>query len=99
MVEAKTTIPGARVELHRTVMADGMMKMAQQSEIKVASHQSVMLEPGSWHIMLIGPDHVPTAGEKVGVTLTLKSGVEQKFEAVVRKGKMMMNSGHGHHNH
>ncbi len=94
IVDVKTTLPVARVELHRTMMADGMMKMIQQEKMPIAAHGSLVLKPGSWHVMLIGPEKVPVEGEKVGLTLVLSDGSEQEVTATVRKGKMMMKGGH-----
>ncbi len=100
LVEATTSLPVARVELHRTMMADGMMKMVQQKEMPVAAHGNLVLEPGSWHIMLIGPKQVPVEGDSVVLTLRFSDGSEQQITAKVRKGKMMMKGGHKMmHNH
>ncbi len=94
LVEARTSLPVARVELHRTMMADGMMKMIQQKEMPVVAHGSLVLKPGSWHIMLIGPKKVPVEGEQVELTLVFSDGTEKQVTAQVRKGKMMMKGGH-----
>ncbi len=84
-----------RVELHRTLMADGMMKMVQQENIPVGAHSSTKLEPGSWHIMMIGPSKVPAAGEQVHLTLHFSDGSSKVVMAEVRGGAMMMKGG-GH---
>ncbi|MBN4063180.1 copper chaperone PCu(A)C [Cardiobacterium sp. AH-315-I02] len=99
IVGASTTLPVNRVELHRTIMADGMMKMVLQKNIPVAAGSSTLLEPGSWHIMLIKPDSVPVMGETVQLTLQLGDGSSQTVTARVKKGKMkkqgMMKCGAG----
>ncbi len=84
-----------RVEMHRTKMADGMMKMIQQKNIPVAPHSSTVLKPGSWHIMMIGPAKVPTVGDQIHLTLSFSDGSEQMVMAEVRRGGMMMKGG-GH---
>jgi copper(I)-binding protein len=89
LVEVRTTLPVSRVELHRTMMADGMMKMVQQQEMPVAAHGSLVLKPGSWHIMLIAPRKVPVEGDQVSLTLRFSDGSEQQVTAQVRKGAMM----------
>ena len=91
VVEVRTSLEVDGVGMHRTIMADGMMNMVPQKFIPVASHSSTVLEPGSWHIMLIGPKKVPAMGEVVHLTLVLSNGSEQIITATVRKGKMMMN--------
>lgn len=99
LIEVSTTLPVARVELHRTMMADGMMKMIQQKEMPVAAHGSLVLKPGSWHIMLIGPKKVPVEGDQVTLTLRFSDGTEKQITAPVRKGKMMMKGGMHHKMH
>lgn len=95
VVEVRTTLEVKRVELHRTMMADGVMKMMPQESIPVAAHSSTELKPGSWHIMLIGPQRVPNMGEMVELILILSDGSEQVVMAIVRQGKKMM-EGHKH---
>ncbi len=90
VVEVRTSLEADGVGMHRTIMADGMMSMVPQKFIPVAPHSSTVLEPGSWHIMLIGPKKVPAMGEVVHLTLVLSDGSEQMVSAIVRKGKMMM---------
>jgi len=94
IVDARTSLAVARVELHRTTMVDGVMKMTPQTAIPVAAHSATLLQPGSWHIMLISPQKVPLAGESVELTLLFSDGSEQKVDAIVRKGKMKMDEGH-----
>ena len=93
LVDVRTDLPADKVEMHRTIMADGMMKMIQQKEMPVASHGSLVLQPGSWHIMIIGPKSVPVAGETVGLALIFSDGSEKQATASVRKGGM---KGRGH---
>lgn len=89
IVSATTTLPVSRVELHRTIEADGMMKMVLQKNIPVPAHSSTVLKPGSWHIMLIRPENVPVTGENVQLTLQLGDGTSQTVTARVKKGGMM----------
>ncbi len=95
IVGARTSLEVERVELHRTMMVGNVMKMVPQENIPLGADTSLRLEPGSWHVMLIGPARVPQAGESLSLTLELSDGTEQQVSAVVRKGKKMMH-GHGH---
>jgi len=79
-----------RIELHRTVDSNGMMKMIKQDFMPISAQGELHLKPGSWHIMLIGPDRVPNMGEKIMISLKFNNGSTQIVHAVVRKGKMMM---------
>jgi len=95
LVDAYSSLEVERVELHRTMMADGVMKMVPQQSIPVPSHSATELKPGSWHIMLIGPSKVPSMGEVVQLTLVFDDGTKQVVEASVRQGQKMMD-GHSH---
>lgn len=80
----------ARVELHRTIKQDDVMKMVKQEFMPIAPHKTLTLKPGSWHIMLIKPESVPKKDEIVMLTLNFSDGSEQTVSAVVKKGKKMM---------
>lgn len=95
LVDAYSSLEVERIELHRTMMADGVMKMVPQQFIPVPSHSSTQLKPGSWHIMLIGPSKVPSMGEVVQLTLVFDDGTKQVVDAGVRQGQKMMD-GHSH---
>ena len=86
-----------RVELHRTTNQDGLMKMTKQEFMPINANGGLSLKPGSWHIMLIGPNTVPKEGEVVMITLKFDNGTTQMVHAVVRKGKIMID--HNHHAH
>jgi len=92
-VEAPASL--GRVELHRTSKEDGMMKMVQQKDIPISAHGSTTLKPGSWHIMMIQPEKVPSVGEHINgehikLTLGFSDGSKQSVIAEVRRGGMMM---------
>ena len=95
IVAARTSLEVERVELHRTMMHEGVMQMVPHDRIPLAAGTETKLKPGSWHVMLIGPSTVPTEGETLTLTLVFDDGSEQTIEAQVRKGKKMMH-GNGH---
>ncbi len=96
VVEVRTSLAVDRVELHRTQMKDGVMKMIPQEAIPVGAHSSTLLKPGSWHIMLIKPAEVPNPGDMVKLTLVFENGGKKTVTAVVRKGMKMMKGDHDH---
>ena len=90
LVAARTSLEVDRVELHRTMMVDDVMKMVPQEKIPLPAHQATVLKPGSWHVMLMAPEEVPQIGDKLKITLVFDDGFEKTVEAVVRKGEMKM---------
>ena len=78
------------VELHETAAADGdmgggMMTMRQVESIPVPAGETVNLEPGGLHIMLLDVQRVIEPGEAIDVTLTFDSGEELVTTAEVRE--------------
>lgn len=57
------------VEVHRTVLEDGVARMRAEPAIVVAAGATVRLEPGGLHLMLLGPHAVADS-----VTLEFWSG-------------------------
>jgi len=72
------------VEIHQSKMEGDVMKMAPVSEIEIPAGQTVKLEPGGYHIMLIelGQDLVP--GEKLTLTLNFAESGSKTVEAEIR---------------
>lgn len=94
----------ARIELHRTMPMDGMMKMVPQDSIPVPAKGKTELRPGDYHIMLIGPERVPDIGEMVMLDLVFDNGERVHVHAHVRPRSEhesgMMTHDHKHdHNH
>lgn len=97
------------IELHLSVNEDGMHRMIEQDEIVVEAGDSLVMAPGGYHVMLIGPEQDLTEGQMVPVALTLASGavIEQDIEVIRREhapeptsGKPMPGGHHhggGHH--
>jgi len=63
----------ASIELHTHTMDDGVMKMREVEAIELPENGSVVLEPGSYHLMMFG--FARDEGQMdAPVTLTLSSG-------------------------
>lgn len=58
-----------KVELHQHTHSDGMMRMREVDSIDIAPQASVTLEPGGYHMMLIGIK--PALREQENVELKL----------------------------
>jgi periplasmic copper chaperone A len=75
------------VEIHETAPdASGMMAMHPVDRIDVAAGATVNLEPGGYHLMLMGVTEMPAVGETVEITLTFEQAGEVKVQAEVRAG-------------
>lgn len=88
-----------KVEIHRTEMHEGMMKMVPQERLTLPAGGSVTLEPRGYHLMLIGTKSVPKEGEEVDMELHFDNGQTLHLKVPIRPGgdKGGMMEGHGHH--
>jgi len=60
------------VEIHRTIVEDGVAKMRRQDDLPIPAGGSLELKPGSYHLMLMGPKSALKATDQVTVTICLK---------------------------
>lgn len=71
--------------LHETAMdADGAMSMSPVTSIEIPAGETVMLEPGGYHVMAMPLTEALTVGETFDVTLTFDDGTEMIVQAEVR---------------
>ena len=62
-----------RVELHRSSMVDGMMKMIHQRDgVTIPAGGDLLLEPGSYHLMFMGLAQPFVVGETYSVQLSFQ---------------------------
>jgi copper(I)-binding protein len=65
--------PAARVvEVHEMAVVDNVMRMRAIEAIPVTAGKPVMLEPGGYHVMLIGLEKPLAPGQTVPITLTFE---------------------------
>jgi copper(I)-binding protein len=83
------------VELHEMKMQGDVMRMRAVDAVEIPAHQSVMLEPGGVHIMLVGLKAPLKEGERFPMTLKFEKAGEVKVEVVVEPVK----SGPAKHQH
>jgi len=74
-----------RIELHRTVMKDGVASMIAQDRVEVPAKSSVRFEPAGLRLMLFNPTRPLTAGEHIGLSLQLDNGSRVDTRAEVRR--------------
>ncbi|MET1161275.1 MAG: copper chaperone PCu(A)C [Pseudoxanthomonas sp.] len=73
------------VSLHETRNVDGVNRMRELEQLRVAPDGSVTLKPGSLHLMLMEPRAPLKEGSKVVVSFKLQDGREILSELVVKK--------------
>ncbi len=87
LVSAASDVAEA-VELHQTKMEGDMMKMSPVPNIPVPAGETVKLEPGGKHIMLINLNQELKSGETISITLNFeKSGAMTLDVPVKEPGK------------
>jgi copper(I)-binding protein len=84
------------VELHRHTMDGGMMRMRPVAKIELPAGQTVTLQPGGLHVMLIGLDHQLLPGEQVELALIYEDGSRTRLSAPVQKVQAMRMQHHQH---
>ena len=78
------------VELHESKMDEqGVMKMSPVPNIPLPAGDTVALQPGGLHIMLIGLKEELAAGDRFSVTLNFEQAGSQTIEVEVKEGLAM----------
>ena len=85
------------VELHRTVSREGVARMVRQTAVEIPPGGELVLEPGSYHLMLIDPVAPLRPGDPVELFLQLADGAVVPATATVREGGGGMDHAHHHH--
>lgn len=89
LVDAKSTASKV-VELHTHREEDGMMKMRRVDKIALPAGETVRLQPGGLHIMLIGLERQLAAGDEVEITLVYGDGGNTTLTAPVKRVQQTM---------
>lgn len=95
LVGVKSDI-AARTEVHESREVEGVMKMQHVDALPLPANGEIMMQPGGYHIMLMGLKAPLTEGESFPVTLVFESGTEITVNAEVKKRgeEGMDHSGH-----
>lgn len=72
------------VEIHKTEMQEGIMRMAPVDFIEVPAKGNAELKPGGFHIMLIGLKKDLVPGEQIELTLNFEQAGHITVKAEVR---------------
>lgn len=71
----KASIDGlGRVEIHEHSQVNGMMKMRQVESITIQAHESVVFQPGGYHLMVFEPQEPLKVGQERKLTLYFSDG-------------------------
>ncbi len=73
----------ASVEIHRSAMQDGMMRMDLVEALEIDANTSLQLAPGGLHLMMMQPVEATRPGEQIEITLQLSDGSEQSLKMEV----------------
>jgi copper(I)-binding protein len=85
-------------ELHAHIMDGDVARMRPVEAIEVSPGEPTVLEPGGFHVMLMGLKQPLNEGEVFPLTLTFEKAGEVTMEVPIRglKGEMKQGEGHQH---
>lgn len=84
------------VSVHATTIENGMARMRELERLQLAAGDSVTLEPGGKHLMLMRPARELDAGAKVVIRFEIEDGSSAEAEFVVRDTAASADD-HAHH--
>lgn len=84
LLSASSDIAGA-VEIHRSTMVDGAMKMEKQDGVLLPAGGETIFQPGGLHIMLIGLIQDLDVGDTFTVSLMMETTGEVTLDVVVKE--------------
>ena len=73
------------VELHESKVVDGLNRMREVPELRIAPDGAAVLQPGGLHLMLMQPKATLKPGSRVAIVFKLKDGREMIGEFEARK--------------
>jgi copper(I)-binding protein len=86
-----------RIEVHRTLVENGVARMVPVESLQIAAAEQVALEPGGMHLMLYRPKRPLREGDSV--TLELQQSDEACIRVNVPVVKMNADDTAAHHHH
>ena len=86
-----------KTEIHTTRQVDGLMRMEQLDGVALAPGERLELAPGGTHLMLLGLEYRPVAGDDIELCLHLVTEEIICTPAEVRKSASSSAGGHEHH--
>ncbi|HST43616.1 MAG TPA: copper chaperone PCu(A)C [Luteimonas sp.] len=74
------------VELHESTVVGGVSRMRAVPRLRIEAGETVVLEPGGLHLMLMQPVSMPKAGDRIEMVLTLDDGRQVRSRWQARAG-------------
>lgn len=85
VVVAVTSPQFADVSLHRSELVDGVARMREVPGIELAPGETLQLEPGGYHLMLMMPTEAWSPDGPVRLLIATRDGATFEFEAPVER--------------
>lgn len=86
-----------KAELHLSKVTNGVATMVRQDQLTIPAGGTLILKPGSFHIMLVKPMDPVKSGDEIDISLRFADGTEVAAKALVRKGQAEAVEMHKHH--
>lgn len=96
VIERTSSTQFGAVSIHATINEDGVARMRELPPIRLAPGESVVLEPGGKHLMLMQPNAELAAGAKAVLHFEMDNGSSTDAEFVVRDAPATAGD-HAHH--
>jgi len=80
-----------RTELHKSIIDNNIAKMKELEDISINGSESLILEPGGLHLMLINPEKVPIKNSKIEILMFFENENDNevvRIEAEVRSEEL-----------
>ena len=84
LIGGESPVAGS-VEIHKTTMEEGVMKMEHIPGLELPAKGKVLLEPVGYHMMLIGVNTSLALGDTLPITLRFEKSGEIQIEVQVRE--------------
>jgi copper(I)-binding protein len=88
-----------RIEIHRTLVEDGVARMVPVDSLQIAAAGRAVLEPGGMHLMLYSPRRLLREGDSVALDIQQSDAARIRINAPVVKMNAGDEDGHHHHHH
>ena len=87
------------VEMHRTIIEQGMARMVRDQHLTIKAGESVSFQPGGRHLMMFNPVKRLKQGDKLDITLVFTHSKKTTQATVKRKKTVKQSNQHGDHEH